>query len=210
MKCLLCQSSSALFEKDTYLCESCGVVFKNPAIYLSNNEELERYSHHNNDGESAGYINFLNKLVTPLVPFLPITFKALDFGSGPGPTLCHLLSKHGGEVENFDLYFANKPEVLKKEFYDVVTSTEVVEHFQNPKESWDLLVSIVKPGGILAIMTQFYDESIDYQKWWYKNDPTHIIFYTQKTMESIADKYKMDIIHRDDKSVIIFRKRIEL
>ena len=213
MECLLCQSDSALFEKDTYLCQLCSVVFKDPAAFISNEEEFDRYGQHQNNGESVGYVNFCNKLVNPLVPFLPKNqgkFQALDFGSGPGPTLCHLLSKHGGEVQNFDLYFCNEPEVLKSHHYDVVTSTEVVEHFKEPQKNWELLISLVKPGGILAIMTEFYHRDIDYRKWWYKNDPTHVIFYTRETMNFVAQKNKLDIIFCDSKSVIIFRKREEL
>lgn len=205
MNCLLCHSISTLKSDETFLCPDCGLVFKNPALHLSNEEDLKRYSSHQNNKEDQGYIDFLNKLVIPLAGFLPSQFNALDFGCGPGPTLGLLLSKFGGVVENYDPIFFPRKELLDKKF-DVVTSTEVVEHFKNPAEDWALLVDRVKAGGLLAIMTQFINSGIDYKSWWYKNDPTHVVFYQEKTFEFLAAKFGLEVLFDDKKSVIIFRK----
>jgi 2-polyprenyl-3-methyl-5-hydroxy-6-metoxy-1,4-benzoquinol methylase len=136
---------------------------------------------------------------------LPKSFRALDFGCGPGPTISILLKELGGEVENYDPIFYKNDEALTKTF-DVVTSTEVVEHFKSPEADWNMLVSLIKPQGLLAVMTQFISSDVDYKTWWYKNDPTHVVFYKEETLEYLANRFQLEIIFNDKKSVVIFRK----
>ena len=68
-------------------------------------------------------------------------------------------------------------------------------------------MGLVKDGGLLGIMTQIYSPDIDYKKWWYKNDPTHIVFYQKETFDFIAEKYNLEILYCDNKSITIFKKR---
>jgi hypothetical protein len=206
MKCLLCHFGTNPLEPDVFICPHCGLVFKNPTLHMSKEFEIKRYSTHNNDKEDQGYVDFLNKLAIPLAKTLPVHFNALDFGCGPGPTLSILLEKIGGTVENYDpLFFPNK-ELLKQKF-DLVTASEVVEHFKEPELDWLLLVELVKHGGVLGIMTLLYNPSIDYKKWWYKNDSTHVVFYQEKTLLFIAKEFGLDVIFNDNNSVIIFKKK---
>ena len=181
-------------------------MFKNPQTFLSTQEDVERYSTHQNVSTDQGYLEFLGRVVTPLKQFLPKEFSALDFGCGPGPTLCLLLEEVGGIVENYDPIFFPDAHLLIPESYDVVTSTEVVEHFKTPRQNWEMLVGLVRDGGLLAIMTQLYSREIDYKKWWYKNDPTHVSFYQVSTFEFIASEFNLEILYTDDKSIIIFKK----
>lgn len=207
MDCLLCHSDSTSFVAGTFICPECALVFKNPADFLSASDDHDRYAQHQNNSEDQGYRDFLGKLLNPLKEFLPPHFYALDFGCGPGPTLSLLLEDEGGDVENYDPIFFPDAHLLIPETYDLVTSTEVVEHFKTPEKDWELLVGLVKDGGLLGVMTQFYVESIDFQKWWYKNDPTHVAFYQEKTLNYLAETYHLDMIYNDHKSVVIFRKR---
>ncbi|MGZ3807401.1 MAG: class I SAM-dependent methyltransferase, partial [Bacteriovorax sp.] len=154
MKCLLCHAESSVFARNALACPHCGLVYKDPAIHLSAEEESKRYAYHQNSGNDKGYIAFLSRLIDPLAHFLPDTFSALDFGCGPGPTMCYLLKERGGRVKNFDpLFFPEKS--LLNEKYEVVTSTEVVEHFKTPQKDWEILAALVAPRGLLAVMTQF-------------------------------------------------------
>lgn len=206
---MLCHTNTSPQNAETYFCSCCGLVFKNPTLHLSSEEDLKRYSTHQNNEHDQGYLDFLNRLAIPLEEFVPKLkepFSALDFGCGPGPTLVLLLKKMGGQVENYDPLFFPNIELLERQ-YDVVTSTEVVEHFKNPKADWEQLVDRVKTGGVLAIMTQFYHSEIDYKTWWYKNDPTHIVFYQEKTLDYLAEVLGLSILYNDKKSVIIFRKK---
>lgn len=206
MNCLLCQTTSTIKYDDVFLCPNCGLVFKNPSKHYNREEDFKRYATHNNNTEDQGYIAFLNKLLVPLETFLPKKFDALDFGCGPGPALGLLLTTEGRVINNYDPIFFPNQELLNKK-YDVVTSTEVVEHFKNPKDDWSLLVDIVKPGGILAIMTLLINSEIDYKSWWYKNDPTHVVFYQEQTLAYLCDKFGLEVLFNDGKSVIIFKKK---
>lgn len=206
MKCLLCHSSTEDYVADVFQCNNCRLIFKNPNIHLSSAEDFKRYSTHQNNSQDQGYIDFLNRLVQPLSNFLPPTYSALDFGCGPGPTLSILLKKSGAETYNYDPIFFPEEKLLEKK-YDVVTATEVAEHFKTPESDWKLLLNLVAPNGLLGIMTQMFNDSIDYQSWWYKNDPTHVVFYQKKTFDYLESFFDLEKIYDDNKSVIIYRKK---
>ena len=206
MICLLCSHETSPSALETFDCINCGLKFKNPKLYLSDSEEASRYRHHNNDPEDDGYKKFLGKCFNPLTAFLKPYFSLLDFGCGPGPTLTLLAAPLVQTTANYDPLFF--PEASKLEIqYDVVTSTEVVEHFKHPKKDWELLVSLVRTDGYLAIMTQFLKPETNFEQWWYKNDPTHLCFYRPETFTFLATKYQLEEVFCDDVSVIIFKKR---
>jgi hypothetical protein len=190
------------------MCPNCSLVFKDPKLFWTLEQDRARYTTHKNDSSDKGYVDFLAKILVPLRPLLPPKFKALDYGCGPGPTLSLLLEEIGGSVKNFDPIFYPDAYLLTPKTYDLVTSTEVVEHFKSPRQEWENLVEVVKEHGLLAIMTLFYNSAeIDYKSWWYKNDATHTVFYQRETFEFIAKIYNLEIGFSDNKSIIIFKKR---
>lgn len=208
MQCLLCHSETSLVLASTFDCSVCGLRFKDPQTFLAIDAENERYRHHNNDSQDEGYRRFLNKLILPLTSFLPRNFISLDYGCGSGPTVSLLLNELGGDVYNYDPLFFADQSLLTKDKYDVVTSTEVVEHFRSPDKDWRVLIELVKPGGLLGIMTQFLKPETDYSGWWYKNDPTHVVFYREETFNFLARTYNLERVFSDDLSVVIFRKKV--
>lgn len=207
MECILCLNDSVPFELDTFECQTCRVVFKNPENHPKPEFELARYELHNNDPEDQRYVNFLKQLTTPLENFLKKTDSAIDFGCGPGPALSQMMQERGYDFVHYDPYFFADAHLLIPEFYNVLTSTEVVEHFHFPYQSWKQMIDLVADNGYLAIMTQFLTPQVDYKSWWYKNDPTHLVFYREETMNYIAKAYDLEIVYNDKKSVIIFQKK---
>ncbi|MGE4158547.1 MAG: class I SAM-dependent methyltransferase [Planctomycetota bacterium] len=130
------------------------------------------------------------RLVTALETRLPSTQQeGLDFGSGPGPVLAQLLAERGHRVALFDPHFAPDPAVLERR-YDFVTCTEVVEHFREPGREWDKLMSLLKPGGWLGIMTKLADRWLEspelFATWFYIRDLTHLCFYSRRTIQYLA------------------------
>jgi hypothetical protein len=201
--CPLCDSASKPFFQDTYSCPTCYLVFKSPEIFISKAEEEARYNSHQNSTGEQGYIDFLNRLAIPLKEFIRKDFTLLDYGCGPYSQIAKILEPEVADTKFYDPQFF--PNELSKQKFDVVTCTEVVEHFKGPKLEWEKLVAAVKPKGILGIMTQFYNDEIDFKSWWYKNDPTHVVFYRPKTLDFLAQKYQMKILYNDRRSVIIFQ-----
>jgi cyclopropane fatty-acyl-phospholipid synthase-like methyltransferase len=99
--------------------------------------------------------------------------------------LADILAEDGFEMEIYDSFYETDKSVLSKKF-DFIVSTEVVEHLSKPLEAFEKLFSMLKDNGVLAVMTQLYDDSIDFKTWYYKNDCTHICFFSMKTFDWLA------------------------
>ncbi|VAW11480.1 Putative methyltransferase associated with DUF414, partial [hydrothermal vent metagenome] len=163
------------------------------------------YDSHENNSDDIGYRKFLSKLSIPLVDKLSDGMKGLDFGCGPGPTLSVMLEEQGFTVEDYDIFYANKVKLLKRE-YDFITCTEVVEHLHHPHKELTLLSKLLKPKGFFGIMTKRVINKERFKTWHYKNDPTHVCFYSDQTFEYIADywNYELEFIQSD---VVILTKQ---
>ena len=48
---------------------------------------------------------------------------------------------------------------------------------------------LLKDNGTLYLMTGIYRQNIDFSKWWYKNDLTHVFIYTERTFEWIKKEF---------------------
>ena len=67
--------------------------------------------------------------------------------------------------------------------YDFVCSTEVVEHLHHPGAQLELLWSLLGAGGWLGIMTKLVRDVDAFSRWHYKNDPTHVCFFSIETWQ---------------------------
>lgn len=205
--CRLCgHSQTSIFCMDQYYrCPKCDLIYLHPDFHISKEEEHKRYATHNNNPEDEHYRAFLNRVMEPMLSHLSSKTSGLDFGSGPGPTLSIMFEENGFNMSIYDPYFANEPAVLETQ-YDFVTATEVVEHFYTPSQSWVQLIQLTKPGGHIGIMTELVTESVNFENWYYKNDDTHVSFYSETTIHWIARHYSLEILHLDSR-VILFRKK---
>ncbi len=159
-----------------------------PAYRLVPEKEKQRYEEHNNDITDAGYRKFVSPVTERIQKNFSSANRGLDFGAGTGPVISAMLAENGYNVEIYDPFFA--PDASKiEEKYDYIACCEVIEHFYDPKKEFALLRSMLAPGGQLFCMTLFYDEKTDFSKWFYKNDPTHVVFYHKKTIEYIKDEF---------------------
>ena len=55
-------------------------------------------------------------------------------------------------------------------------------------------------------MTEFVTDTTDFCNWYYKNDPTHVCFYGEKSLEYICNTYGFNELYNDKQRVIILRK----
>lgn len=203
MNCPLCLNKNIEHyhrdkQRDYWQCGLCDLVFVNPEQFISTQQEKSIYDQHQNNPDDIGYRKFLNKLLIPLVNQLSKEAKGLDFGSGPGPTVSVMLAELGYGVENYDIFYANNPELLKRK-YDFITCTEVIEHLHNPHQVLTMLTGLLKIGGYLGIMTKRVIDKTSFATWHYKNDPTHVCFYSDKTFEYIAQYwgYELEKVNSD-------------
>jgi len=143
----------------------------------------------------------------------PRTSTVLDYGCGYEPVLKVLLEREGYQAYAYDPNFLPKEDSLKE--YNLIISTETFEHFKKPREELIRLIPKISNGGYLAIMTRFYPEKKNalcletFSKWYYKRDPTHVSFYSQKTFSRIAEEFKMKICHNNKIDFIILQKKID-
>jgi hypothetical protein len=109
----------------------------------------------------------------------------LDFGCGREPTLSVLFEEAGFPCANYDLYYFNNPAVLEKQ-YDFLTCSETIEHFRNPCEEFERFLQLVKPGGWIGIMTQLRDSAPPFERWFYKDDATHVCFFSRQSFQWLS------------------------
>ena len=210
--CLLCNTNQKLVflsdaEREYYRCSCCDLIFVPREYHLSEIDQRARYDSHNNDPGDLRYRNFFKQLLVPLLAILPSNSYGLDFGSGPGPTLSLMLEEWGHNVDLYDKFYAQNDAVFQNR-YDFITTTEVVEHLPNPLKDLEALVKILQKGGILAIMTEIVSPQLDFTNWYYKNDPSHVCFYSEKTFFYLANLLGLEIVTLSER-VIILRKSIK-
>lgn len=167
-------------------------------------EEKQRYQFHHNSIEDKGYLNFLERAIQPMLPYLKEGMQGLDYGSGPEPVLAQRLQKkYHLNCESYDPYFfPDKP--AKK--YDFIFSTETFEHFFKPGEEVWNLYSLLHSDGFLCVMTNLYHSLSGFEKWWYRRDVTHVCFYHTETFHYIADHFGFNLLYEDQKQVTILQK----
>lgn len=194
MACPLCLGvDSALFyandKREYWRCPECDLVFVPPQFHLSAEAEKARYQLHENSPDDPHYCQFLARIIPPLLPHLSAGDTGLDFGSGPGPTLSLLLEKEGFPMAIYDPFFAPDTRILQQK-YNFITSTEVLEHAFHPAVELDRLFALLHPNGTLAIMTRRHDSTDNFSHWGYKDDPSHVCFFSKNSFRWIANRWQ--------------------
>lgn len=209
MNCPVCERAELQhfqsIKQQHYLrCRECQCTVMAPECRLSAEQEKAIYQYHDNNPGDPGYRRFLSKVADPLLARLPRGANGLDFGCGPGPVLAGMLEEVGMTMALYDPFFYPQPDVLQQQ-YDFITCTEVLEHLHQPASVLRQLDGLLKPGGLLAVMTCFQTDDTRFASWHYRRDPTHVVFYKEETLESIAKQHQWSLeVPRKD--VAIFTK----
>ena len=188
--CPLCEGLAALpycrdKQRHYWQCERCQLVFVPASYHLSPAAELAEYQQHENSFADAGYRQFLGRAAEPLLSRLEPASRGIDIGCGPAPVLAQMLTEAGHRCDYYDPLFFPEQEVQGQ--YDFITLTEVAEHMASPRCDLLSLKQQVAPGGWLLIMTKRVINAERFARWHYKNDPTHISFYSDATLQWIAE-----------------------
>lgn len=220
--CPLCSSDDArLYHEDAnkriqrpyYQCLQCQLVFVPEAFFLSPSAEKAEYDLHENHENDPGYRQFLKRFADPYEERLLQSYpnesvtplSLLEFGCGPGPVLAQMLKASGHDVTLHDAFYYPEASVLEDSAYHGISATEVIEHLHAPKQVFELWVRCLKPKGVLGIMTKLVKDQTAFAKWHYKNDPTHICFFSEATFTYLAQRYGLGY-EQVDRDVAMFVK----
>lgn len=185
-----------------FRCPQCDSIQLDESHLLDKKLEKARYDTHNNDVFDLGYQKFVSPITNYILNNFDKTHKGLDFGAGPGPVISMLLTESGYQVKQFDPFYQPNRSVLDYK-YDYIIACEVIEHFNQPKKDFYLLRNLITNSGQWVFMTDIYDNSINFSDWYYKNDETHVIFYTKKTFIYLKETYGFKDLIIDKRLVVL-------
>lgn len=203
-RCPLCGNKYGKFfcrdkTRDYFRCGVCDLIFVLPEEQLTPDIEKSRYDLHENNPKDIRYREFLGKMFVPIqeemnrkrVPGTGHQVTGLDFGSGPGPTLSIMFEEVGFDMNIYDKFYCTDVSVFDRK-YDFITATEVFEHLRDPLLEIERSIGCLKDDGVFGVMTKMTD-GVDFVNWGYKNDDTHICFYSEKTFQWIGEKFGLSV-----------------
>ena len=193
-------------------CNNCSLIYKDRVpsrFYLS--RIFTRQAHH----KWTDKYNFVSekKFLRNLVD--KDSFDLLDVGTYKGGLL-KICSDLGGRRSCLDLIkYPNIDDLITGEFihgsiddlelkwshnpYDVVALFDVLEHSYNPGQAFWNLRSLAKDNGYIVIETGGADtawpKKFGVSNWWYVNLFEHHVFWTEKSLRFMADKFGFEIVH---------------
>ncbi len=207
-KCKICRAGPQKLikkKKEYSYCPECQFIFTLERYFPDPKTEKQRYLSHNNSMDNQGYINFLTAfLKSSVFPYASPGSYILDFGCGHTPVLTYLLEKKGYRVTKYDKYFYPEKKYRGTKF-DMIVLVEVIEHLSQPLKTLKNLKKHLTPKGIISINTRFHPgDPKDFLTWWYRRDPTHRSFFSQKTLQILAERLNFPTLSlkSEDKCVL--------
>lgn len=209
--CPLCHGRNTVFffadsknyQHTYHRCSDCDIIFVPPEYRLDIKEEKKRYDLHRND-YSPPYIDFLSRLAIPMLESLSPPAVGLDFGSGISQAMANLFRQSEHTCYCYDIFYYPEKKLLSQR-YDFIVASEVIEHLYEPKMVWEQWLSLLKPDGLLGVMTGLRPDDKTFANWWYKNDPTHVMLFSLKTFEYLQERYGLYCTYQY-KNVLLFKK----
>lgn len=203
MNCTLCNTPlKRRADHQYFICDTCGAYVMDEKFYVTSEQEKNRYEEHNNDVNDEGYQKFVSPLTNAVLHRFDPHHKGLDYGSGTGPVVAKMLHDKGYDVKLYDPFFHPDEDYLNHQ-YDYIFSCEVFEHFIQPREELDKLLTLLNPGGYLLILTNLLVGKSPFKNWYYRNDPTHVFIFTPQTMHYIEKSFPLSIEYMSDKLVVM-------
>lgn len=206
--CHLCRSETEAIHFDYsrwfFQCAACDLIFVPMDWHLDPPDQKSRYEQHENTIENPGYVARFEEVIRLLRRHGPGARRVLDYGCGPGPVLVRLLSENAFSAVGFDPFFAAQTNL--SEPFDAITSTETFEHFADPAAEMNRLCTLLKPGGLLIVMTEFHHGRDHFTDWYYPRDPTHVAFYSRATMHWIARTHGFQILHDNARNLMVLQR----
>ncbi len=191
-----------------YHCPNCDLIFTEEPYWLE-----EAYVNAINQSDTGILIRNIQQVIcTSALCFFVIGKRKqyLDYGAGTG-----LFVRAMRDV-GFDFYYYDKfPTNIfarglepTNEVFDLVTSFETFEHFENPIQE---IESLLKLTDSILFSTLLHKTGIVPDKdWWYYgfDHGQHVVFYSNKTIKYIAEKFNLHLISNKTTTHLLTRKKV--
>lgn len=192
---------------DLSRCEGCGHIFANPCpssefIFSLYSAVKDPLYEEEAPGRSRNFLRILD-FIEKSVPERGVLF---DVGAATG-ILLDLARRRGWTPEGveasswavqtarakygltlFEGDFEKAP--LKENFYTAVTMIDFIEHIPQPLPALLKAHSILKPGGVLSLVTPDIHSlaaKIAGQRWWHFR-PAHLSYFSEKSLSTLLGK----------------------
>lgn len=209
------QDSAVKIETSAFECLNCSSIFVED--YAKDRSYLydENYAPWSGDSEAviASKVNTFKKQLSVLLPHInPAGLKLLDAGTAKG-YLMSAAQELGFDAYGFDISksavgtakkaFPGKlfcgtlyQAKYKKEEFDVITMTDIIEHLPDNHKFMKEINRILKPNGVVLIITPNSDSFTRklLRKNWYQYKNEHIIYYGKKGLTYLLEKNGFNII----------------
>lgn len=215
MKCPLCEEQTLLSPagkssfggliRSYIYCKTCGLTFTPKEQLPDRQQELNRYGTHNNQYSNIQYRQYQQSIIDQAAA-AGVDFQAgpvLDYGGGRDQVLAKLLKEQGVNAWCYDPLYGITD--LSEAPFAAVISCEAAEHFFDPQAEFEKIASIIKSSGQIYIQTRMTDRIDHFTSWWYINDVTHVVFYSSKTFQYLADRYNWTLELCDGQKEVLFR-----
>ena len=90
--------------------------------------------------------------------------------------------------------------------YKFITCSEVVEHFFKPYEEFDKINNLLDNNSWFGVMTTFLPKNNLFENWYYRRDPTHVVFYKKKTFQYIGFQRNWQVFFPSE-NIALFHKK---
>ncbi|QPJ64673.1 MAG: class I SAM-dependent methyltransferase [Candidatus Nitrohelix vancouverensis] len=193
--CKLCDSSCQLFYQDKrkyFKCDSCGLIFTNDAP-----GKVEEEAHYRSQWEETQPEFWISQadVLLQIIRNYHEPLQILDFGSGSGELTRELRSRDLSVTPLEPMEQGYLKDQQYPGLFDVVVALEVLEHLPQPLEELLEIDRVLAPGGIFVCSTALTNAFLDhasgrdqFAQWWYKDDPTHLCFFGNRTLEALAQR----------------------
>jgi cyclopropane fatty-acyl-phospholipid synthase-like methyltransferase len=207
--CVLCGNdrTEAFFadRRRSYLrCPNCDLVFVPRQQLLSVTDERVRYDQHHNSAADAAYLRYVDACVAELRRLPLVGARILDFGCGQHAVMTARLREQGLDCTAYDPLYELGGQALAGK-YDVIAAIEVVEHLRDPRHEFDTIANCLAPGGYLFVRTLLRRADVPFVAWWYKNDPTHVNFFSAITLRFVSRAWNLLCEHSDDRQIVVLK-----
>jgi len=182
-------------QKKYFSCKNCKLIYLDSHLRLSFEEEKNRYLLHDNNIHDEGYKNFVLDIVNFIKNNRSKISQGLDYGSGVNSIISALLKQENFNIQEYDPFFIYNDNLLKSQ-YDYIVCCEVIEHFYNPRHEFQKLKNLLNKKSPLVLKTDLHNPNLNFENWYYRLDPTHVVFYSHESLLWIKEHYQFDQLEK--------------